>query len=53
VAVILTEWGEFRQLDFEKIHGVMVQPSIVDARNMLDPSAMRRLGFVYTGIGRP
>ncbi len=29
------------------------RPSVVDARNLLDPAALRRLGFAYTGIGRP
>ncbi len=53
VAVVLTEWGEFRQLDFPKIRQLMTQPSIVDARNLLDPAALRKLGFTYTGIGRP
>jgi hypothetical protein len=31
---------------------VMDQPHIVDARNLLDPAAVRRMGFSYSGIGR-
>jgi UDPglucose 6-dehydrogenase len=50
--VVLTEWDEFRWLDFERVFDVMANPSIVDARNLLDPAAVRRMGFVYTGIGR-
>jgi UDPglucose 6-dehydrogenase len=50
--VVLTEWDEFRWLDFSRVRNVMVAPSIVDARNLLDPTALRRLGFTYTGIGR-
>ncbi len=50
--VVLTEWDEFRWLDFRRLLGVMAQPSIVDARNLLDPAAVRRLGFTYAGIGR-
>jgi UDPglucose 6-dehydrogenase len=50
--VVLTEWDEFRWLDFRRVLGVMAQPSIVDARNLLDPAALRRLGFTYSGIGR-
>jgi UDPglucose 6-dehydrogenase len=50
--VVLTEWDEFRWLDFSRVLALMAEPSIVDARNLLDPAAVRRLGFRYTGIGR-
>jgi UDPglucose 6-dehydrogenase len=50
--VVLTEWEEFRWLDFSRLLSVMAEPSIVDARNLLDPAALRRMGFRYTGIGR-
>ena len=53
VVVLLTEWDEFRGLDFEKVRDLMASPAIVDARNLLDPAALRRVGFSYTGIGRP
>ena len=53
VAVVVTEWDEFRGLDFAKVRDLMAQPSVVDARNLLDPAALRRIGFTYTGIGRP
>jgi UDPglucose 6-dehydrogenase len=53
VVVVLTEWDEFRWLDFSRLLSVMAVPSIVDARNLLDPAAVRRLGFTYAGIGRP
>jgi len=49
---VLTEWDEFRWLDFSRVHSVMAKPAIVDARNLLDPAATRRLGFSYAGIGR-
>jgi UDPglucose 6-dehydrogenase len=52
VLVVLTEWDEFRWLDFTRVLGRMATPSIVDARNLLDPAAVRRMGFAYTGIGR-
>jgi UDPglucose 6-dehydrogenase len=52
VVVVLTEWDEFRWLDFARVLAVMAAPSIVDARNLLDPAAVRRMGFTYTGIGR-
>ena len=52
VLVVLTEWDEFRWLDFSRVLGAMSEPNIVDARNLLDPAAVRRMGFEYTGIGR-
>ena len=52
VLAVLTEWEEFRLLDLAKVHDVMAAPAIVDARNLLDPVAVRRNGFTYDGIGR-
>ncbi len=51
--VVLTEWEEFRWLDFAKVRNLLAEPSVVDARNLLDPSALRRAGFTYVGVGRP
>ena len=42
VAVLLTEWDEFRGLDFAKVRDLMATPAVVDARNLLDPAALRR-----------
>lgn len=53
VIVLLTEWDEFRALDFLKVASIMVSPRMVDARNVLDPVALRHLGFMYTAIGCP
>jgi myo-inositol-1-phosphate synthase len=52
VLVVLTEWDEFRWLDFAAVRDRLVLPIVVDARNLLDPAQLRRLGFDYTGIGR-
>ena len=52
VLVVLTEWDEFRWLDFSRVLTAMAEPHIVDARNLLDPAAVRRMGFQYSGIGR-
>ena len=52
VLVVLTEWDEFRWLDFDKVAGLMAELRVVDARNLLDKPALERRGFVYTGIGR-
>jgi len=52
VLAVLTEWDEFRWLDFPRVAQAMQRPTIVDTRNLLDPAAMRRLGFAYRGVGR-
>ncbi len=49
---IMTEWEEFRWAEFGKVMEVMASPKILDARNLLDVSAVRRMGFTYQGIGR-
>jgi UDPglucose 6-dehydrogenase len=50
--VIVTEWEEFRHLALHQLGEVMRQKFIVDGRNVLDPEAVKRAGFVYRGIGR-
>jgi UDPglucose 6-dehydrogenase len=52
VVVVLTEWDEFRWLDFDRVGELMRARRIVDARNILDPAAMRKRGFSYEGLGR-
>jgi UDPglucose 6-dehydrogenase len=52
VVALLTEWNEFRWLDYARVAATTAAPRIVDARNLLDPAAMRRLGFTYRGVGR-
>ncbi|HEY8081505.1 MAG TPA: UDP-glucose/GDP-mannose dehydrogenase family protein [Acidimicrobiales bacterium] len=49
---LLTEWQEFRWLDFAKVRQLVASPAIVDARNLLDSGPLHRLGFSYSGIGR-
>jgi len=50
--LILTEWNEFKELDFKKIKRKLHQPVIIDGRNIYDPKKMKKMGFRYTGIGR-
>lgn len=50
--VVVTEWNEFRQPDFERMKRLMNQPVVFDGRNIYDPKEMRSMGFVYYGIGR-
>ncbi|MBM3956869.1 MAG: UDP-glucose 6-dehydrogenase, partial [Gemmatimonadetes bacterium] len=52
VLMILTEWPEYRGLDYSRIASGMRERNLVDGRNLLDPVLMRRLGFNYEGVGR-
>jgi UDPglucose 6-dehydrogenase len=52
VALVLTEWDEFKWLDFDKLANAMASLCIVDARNLLDRGALLRRGFDYRSIGR-
>ena len=50
--VVLTEWDEFRWLDFDKVGSALLEKRVVDARNLLDRESLRRRGFSYAGVGR-
>lgn len=50
--VILTEWNEFRQLDLVKVKRLMKGPFIFDGRNIYEPQKVKKLGFIYAGVGR-
>ena len=52
VLLIATEWSEFQTVDLGAVRDAMAGSSVVDARNLLDPDAVRRLGLRYTGVGR-
>jgi UDPglucose 6-dehydrogenase len=51
-AVLVTEWDEFRQIDWPAAAAAMAHPLIVDGRNFLDPATLVAAGFEYEGIGR-
>lgn len=50
--VLMTEWKEFRQADFEAIKKNLKQPVIFDGRNVYEPAKMAELGFKHFCIGR-
>lgn len=50
--LLVTEWNEFKQLDFDKIKRLMRQPIVLDGRNIYDPEVMAERGFTYRGVGR-
>lgn len=49
---LLTEWDEFKRLDFRKIKKSMNYAFLADARNMFDKDKVRQLGFEYIGMGK-
>jgi len=53
VLVIVTEWEQFRALDFDRLKTVMAQPVLVDLRNVYRAEEIERHGFVYESVGRP
>src|SRR5450631_4487157 len=50
--VIVTEWEQFRALDFARLKKVMERPVLVDLRNVYRPEEVARHGFVYESVGR-
>jgi UDPglucose 6-dehydrogenase len=50
--MVVTEWNEFKQLDLEKLKGLLKSPVIYDGRNIYDPRLMKEMGFTYRAIGR-
>lgn len=49
---VLTEWDEFKEYDWQKIYNGMQKPAFVfDGRNILNGEALKKIGFVYQGIG--
>ena len=52
VLVLLTEWDEFKWLDFARVAEVMATATIIDTRNLLDRQLLRQEGIAHEGIGR-
>ena len=52
VAVIVTEWEQFRALDLARMRDLMACPVVIDLRNVYRPEDMKKAGFAYTCIGR-
>ncbi|MDP3737131.1 MAG: UDP binding domain-containing protein [Hyphomonadaceae bacterium] len=49
----MTEWDQFRALDLDRVKELMKTPTVVDLRNVYQPSDMERRGFNYVSVGRP
>ncbi|BAZ37249.1 UDP-glucose dehydrogenase [Calothrix sp. NIES-4101] len=50
--VLVTEWEQFKNLDYTKMAKFMSHPVIIDGRNFLNPETMQKAGFQYVGVGR-
>jgi UDPglucose 6-dehydrogenase len=51
--LLVTEWEEFRQMDWSRVKSTVEQPLVLDGRNLLKAEAMSQLGFRYVSVGRP
>jgi UDPglucose 6-dehydrogenase len=51
--ILMTEWNEFRNLDFAKLKTVMRRPVLVDLRNVYESSRVTSFGFRHVSVGRP
>ena len=50
--VIITEWNEFRSLDFNRLRSIMREPVLIDLRNIYRRKEIEEFGFVYDSVGR-
>lgn len=50
--VLVTEWNQFRKLDFDRVKSSLRQYNLADLRNIYEPQEMKELGFNYTCVGR-
>ena len=50
--VLVTDWNEFKELDFSRLKKAMKQLIVMDCRNIYDAAALRKMGFKYYGVGR-
>ncbi len=50
--LVVTEWNEYRRPNFKRIKELLKQPYVFDGRNVYEPETMKKMGFIYSGIGR-
>ena len=49
--VLVTDWKQFKDLDYSKMAGLMNTPNLIDGRNFLDRKGLEEAGFTYIGVG--
>jgi UDPglucose 6-dehydrogenase len=50
--LVVTEWNEFKELDFIRVKKLLRRPLIFDGRNIYEGSSLKKLGFTYISVGR-
>ena len=50
--ILMTEWNQYRALDFDRIKSLMKKSLFIDLRNVYEPGALKEIGFRYVGVGR-
>lgn len=50
--VLVTEWNQFRNLDFDQLKGLLRHPIMIDLRNVYEPERVASFGFYYVSVGR-
>ena len=50
--ILMTEWNQYRALDFNRIKSLMKESLLIDLRNIYEPEALTEIGFRYVGVGR-
>ncbi|MEE8126466.1 MAG: UDP-glucose/GDP-mannose dehydrogenase family protein, partial [Nitrospirales bacterium] len=50
--VLVTEWNQFRNLDFDRIRATVKSLTFIDLRNVYEPRRMEEMGFYYVSVGR-
>ncbi|MEW6264572.1 MAG: UDP-glucose/GDP-mannose dehydrogenase family protein [Thermodesulfobacteriota bacterium] len=50
--VIVTEWNQFRNIQWDRVKALVKSPVVIDLRNVCEPAKMRQMGFIYAGVGR-
>ncbi|PSR23948.1 MAG: UDP-glucose 6-dehydrogenase [Sulfobacillus acidophilus] len=50
--MILTDWHQFQQMDWQHVARALNYPLLIDGRNLVDPQLARDAGFIYRGVGR-
>ena len=51
--ILITEWNQFRNIDWSRMKGLLKRPLVIDLRNMYDPVKMHKQGITYHSVGRP
>lgn len=52
LCLLLTEWEEFRVVDWERVRGLVVRPLLLDGRNLFSQAELASRGFQYIRLGR-